>query len=113
MKKMRPAGIFLLLTVLFGGLPFVVYVWQRYSGSLPGPEEWLARGINHGPWRWQAEGFAVAYPMVILAAVTLAVFAVLAARRRSFSALWQGLVLIGVQAAVLYGQVATLHWTID
>lgn len=113
MKIKSPAGIFFVLTVLSGGLPFVLYGWQRVFGDLPTAGDWLAQGTNHGPWRWQPEGFAIGYPVVLLAVITLTVFAVLALKRRSLSTVWQGLGLIALQAAALYGQVAALYWTID
>ena len=50
---MTPFRYLVILTLLFGGLPFVLYLGAQIAGALPSPEDWMARGYNHGPWRWE------------------------------------------------------------
>ncbi len=115
MTPARPGRLryFASLTLFFGTLPFAVYLIERATGALPSRSDWLARGINHGPWRWEAEGFTIAYPILVLVAATLIVGVVPALLRRQFPLLWRWLLLGAVQIGAGWAQVRLLFWTID
>ena len=72
---MTPFRLLVILTLLFGGLPFALYLGAQMTGALPSPEDWMARGYSHGPWRWELSGFTVGYPLAVLGIVTVAVSA--------------------------------------
>jgi hypothetical protein len=101
------------LTVTVGAVPFALYYWQRYTGALPSPAEWLAQGYNHGPWRWQLEGFTVAYPVLVLGFLTLATGVAVAIRRREIGFLAWALALAALQGALVIGQLAVIGAAID
>lgn len=109
-KEIRIVGI---ATILFAVLPFAVYAVETWAGVLPTQEAWLAQGSNHGPWRWQAEGFTIAYPLALLALVTMLVSAVGAVRRRQLRVIGAGLGLIVFQISMIALQWFTLFWLID
>ncbi len=115
MKPARPGRLryFVSLTLFFAALPFGVYLIERITGALPARSDWLARGIGHGPWRWEAEGFTIAYPIVVLVAATLIAGVVPALLRREFALLWRWLLLGAVQIGAGWAQVRLLFWTID
>ncbi len=115
MKRARPVRLryFVSLTLFFGTLPFAVYLIERATGALPSRADWLAQGMNHGPWRWEAEGFTIAYPILVLVAATLIVGVVPALLRRQFPLLWRWLLLGAVQIGAGWAQVRLLFWTID
>ncbi len=101
------------LTVAVGAVPFLLFYWQRYTGVLPSQAEWLAEGYNHGPWRWQWEGFTVAYPVLVLGVLTLALGAAVAIRRRDFGFFARALALAALQGGVIVGQLAVIGGAID
>ncbi|MEE9140504.1 MAG: hypothetical protein V3U18_06975 [Alphaproteobacteria bacterium] len=108
-----PIRLLVWLTVALGVLPFALYYWQRASGALPSPEAWMAGGENHGPWRWELEGFALFYPMVILGAATIGHILWSLVGRRELSLAGKGAALVGLQLLLLYGQLQAIGWTID
>jgi hypothetical protein len=117
-RKVKPArpgrlGYFVSLTLFFGVLPFAVYLIERATGALPGPSDWQARSIDHGPWRWEPEGFTIAYPMLVLVAATLIVGVLPALLRREFAVLWRWLLLGAVQIGAGAAQAHVLAWTLD
>jgi len=101
------------LTVAVGAVPFALYYWQRYTGMLPSPDDWLAQGHNHGPWRWHWEGFTVAYPVLALGVLTLATGVAVAIRRREFGFFGLALALAALQGAVVVGQLVVIGAAID
>lgn len=109
-KEFRIVG---LATILLGALPFVVYGVESWIGLLVTEETWLAQGFNHGPWRWEAEGFTVAYPLLLLALVTITISAVHFFRLRQFRVIGAGLGLLILQLLLIVPQFFFLFWLID
>ena len=97
-------------------LPFPYYIWSRFiAGTLPSEVEWYSRGINHGPWRWEAPMALVLGSMLLLLASALAAFAMgllrLLGTRWLPSATF--IVTAVIALAFLYLQISFLYWTID
>jgi hypothetical protein len=105
-------NIYVWATVGLGALPFLIYVCERKFGSLPSAEVWYATGTNHGPWRWNAEGFAVLYPLIILLCVTFGTFASRSVRNKKWSLAALGIILVLCQLGMLYAQLIFLGWTV-
>ena len=98
---------------MLGATPFVLYWWARAGGSLRSEAEWLELGSNHGPWRWGWQNITIAYPMILLAALTVVASAWLSVTRRAVAVAWRGLALLAAQAALVAAQLAALGWTVD
>ena len=101
------------LTVILGLLPFALYALARITGSLPTQEQWYSSGTNHGPWRWELQGFAIGYPMVLLAIATGILVLVYSLKKRNAWPILWGLGLMVIQLGVGYGQLVQLIWVID
>ena len=110
---MTPFRLLVILTLLFGGLPFALYLGAQMAGALPSPEDWMAQGYNHGPWRWELSGFTVGYPLAVLGIVTVAVSTWRALLRRRLSPAATGSAILVLQAAILLAQLQTIWWTVD
>ncbi len=110
---MTPFRYLVIGTLLFGALPFALYLGAQITGAMPRPEDWMAQGYNHGPWRWELPGFTVGYPLAVLAVVTVAVSAWQAVSRRKLSAAAAGSAILVLQATILVAQLQTIWWTVD
>lgn len=110
---MTPFRYLVIGTLLFGGLPFALYIGAQMAGALPSPQEWITQGYNHGPWRWELSGFTVGYPLAVLGIVTVAVSAWQAVSRHSLSPMATGSAILVLQAAILLAQFQTIWWTVD
>ncbi len=110
---MTPFRYLAAATLLFGALPFVLYLGAQMAGALPSPEEWMAQGYNHGPWRWELSGFTIGYPLAVLAVVTVAVSAWQTVLRRKLSPVATGCAILVLQAAILVAQLQPIWWTFD
>ena len=99
-----------LIAVVF---PFALFAWQRSTGALVSEQEWIAQGLDHGPWRGAWEGFTIFFPILVLAPITVIVSIFFAVRNARWQPLIGGLGLIGLQAAALIIQIETLVWLID
>lgn len=100
-------------SMLFGVLPFAIYAAETWAGLLLTREAWMDQGFNHGPWRWEAEGFTILYPLVLLALVTILVSAVGAVRWRQLQVIGAGLGLLALQISMVTLQLFFLFWLID
>ena len=109
-KNFRNVGF---ATIFFGALPFVIYGVESWTGLLASEEAWLEQGFNHGPWRWEAEGFTIAYPLAILALVTIVITVVRAVGRRQLQLIGAGIGLLVLQISIIALQLFTLFWLID
>lgn len=110
LREFRTAGI---ASILLGALPFAIYAVERLAGLLPTEEGWIEKGVNHGPWRWEPEGFTILYPLFALALVTIVVSATRAVRRQKFQALSLGAGLLAIQISMIALQIYFLFWLID
>lgn len=110
---MTPLRVLVILTLLFGSLPFALYLGAQMTGALPSPEDWMAQGYNHGPWRWELLGFTLGYPLAVLGIVTVAVSAWQALHRRRLSPAATGSAILVLQAVILLVQFQTIWWTVD
>src|SRR6516162_6004307 len=90
-----------LLTLMLGGLPFALYGIEQKLGILPTSEAWYATGSNHGPWRWELEGFTIYYPVIILGIFTLIAFMSRGSQEKKPSLIATGVFLVVLQVAVL------------
>lgn len=100
-------------SILLGLLPFAIYAAERWLGSLPTREAWFAQGMNHGPWRWEAEGFTILYPLLLLALITILVMGFRAVSRRQLRPIVAGLGLLVLQVSMMAVQLSFLFWLID
>jgi hypothetical protein len=105
--------VFALMSVVLGGLPFLIYLVERNLGSLPTSESWYATGANHGPWRNGAEGLTIYYPLIVLLVVTVVAFASRGVKDKQRSLIAFGLFLVIIQLAILVAQMYLLTWTVD
>ena len=113
MKKLLTfPGIYFPLAVIFGALPFLISTIEMKLGSLPTAEVWYATGTNHGPWRWELEGFTVFYPLIILLVTTCIAFISRAVKNKKWSLLIVGLLLASIQISLLFLQLYFLGWTV-
>lgn len=111
--KSQPLKKYLILTVILGALPFAIYGIERTVHKLPSAKDWYATGTNHGPWRWEPEGFTVFYPIMILLVVTAVASISEAQKNKDRQRLLQGLGLVALQVAILCAQLLFLNWTVD
>lgn len=100
-------------TVVFGALPYAVFALERWAGLLPGEAAWLEQGWNHGPWRWEAEGFTIFYPLAVLGLVTIFLAARQTLKRRRMPQVAHSTILLAVQFLLAMLQAETLFWLID
>jgi hypothetical protein len=112
-RLLKFPNVYVLLTVIAGGLPFAIYFCERTSGSLPTPSEWYATGVNHGPWRTAPEAFGLYYPIIILLVATLIAFSSRGKQEHKSALIVSGVLLGVIQIAILALQMYTLAWTID
>ncbi len=116
MMRFQPPRGFLtvgIASILLGVLPFAIYAAERLAGLLPTREAWIEQGFNHGPWRWEAEGFTILYPLLALALATIVVSAAGAARRRKLQVIGLGFGLLALQISMIAVQLFFLFWLID
>jgi len=106
-------NIYIILTAVLGGLPFLIYVLERKCGSLPSADAWYATGANHGPWRMEIEGFLIYYPVIVLLLATLIAFISRGTKEKKISLTIGGIALALVQISILVVQMYFLTWTID
>ena len=109
-KEFRIVGT---ATILFVVLPYAIYAVETWAGVLPTQQAWFAQGSNHGPWRWQAEGFTIAYPLVLLALATIVISVARAVGRRQLRLIGVGFGFLGLQISMIALQLLTLFWLID
>lgn len=112
-KIIKSPYVFLILTFILGGLPFLISIIEMKLGLLSTAEVWYATGTNHGPWRWELEGFTVFYPLIILLIATLVNFISIGVKNKKWSLLVWGLLLAFIQIGLLFFQMYFLTWTID
>lgn len=108
-KPLRPESLGF-LTIVFGSLPFIIYLFQRNTGLLPGEIEWYRSGVNHGPWRYNAEAITIFFPILVLAVVSVGLFFFKHVKREDF---WKICCILVMQLAFLVAQFYWLTWTID
>lgn len=112
----RSAARLTAIALALFAVPFPYYAWCRVTGALPSASEWLSRGMNHGPWRWEVEMALVLIPMYLLplvAVVALATGVVSSLKHRRVTPLVLSLVLAGAFVALLHAQARLVFWTID
>lgn len=109
-RETRVLGI---LTLIFAVMPYVIFVVERWVGQLPGEMAWLDLGWNHGPWRWQVEGFTLFYPLIILALVTILLTVWQGLRKRELRPVAHRAVILTAQILLVMLQGTTLFWLID
>jgi hypothetical protein len=101
--------------VLFA-VPFPFYAWSRATGALPSESEWWARGVNHGPWRWELPMALVIIPMYLLPAaaiVAVGLGVIWSSKQRRGAPIGLALVQAAVFVGLFYAQASLLYWTID
>ncbi len=101
------------ISILLGLLPFAIFAAETWAGLLPTEKDWIAQGVNHGPWRWEAEGFTVLYPLLLMALVTILVTGFSVVWRRQWRLIVVGLGLLVLQISMLVVQSLVLFWLID
>lgn len=106
-------NVYFLLTIILGGLPFLIYFVERKFNILTTSEIWYSSGTNHGPWRWGVEGFTISYPIIILLIVTLITFFSKGIKNKRWILILAGLSLVIAQIIILFIQIYFLSWTID
>ena len=97
-------------------VPVVLYRALLQAGAYPGRSEWLAQGMNHGPWRWELPGFVLYFSYLALAFIAVAVLvhgAVEAVRARAPIALLPPVVTAAFTGLLLYLELVHLFWLID
>jgi hypothetical protein len=104
--------IFLLISLVAITLPFVFFAVQRLSGLLVGEQEWIALGLDQGPWRGKLSGFTIFFPMLAWVPLVVVIAIFFALREGSWKPLIGGLGLIGLQAAAMIIQLETVGWLI-
>jgi hypothetical protein len=113
--RYRAAQVSFVIGVAFFLLPYPLYFWSLRTGSLVAEQEWAARGLNHGPWRWQWESAFVLIPsyVLLLGALLLAVSGLaLAFKWGRLNRLWALGGVASFYVAFLYIQAHTVYWTI-
>ena len=109
-------GVFILLlsvSLILFAAPFILFAAERSIGVLAGHQEWIAQGLDHGPWHGKWEGFTLFVPVMGWAPITVITalfYAITIARWRPIIS---GLGLVGLQAAALIIQLQTLVWLIE
>ncbi len=58
-------------SVVFALVPFIILWAEQSFGSLPSHDQWLSSGVNHRPWRWEAENLIIGYPLIELGVGTV------------------------------------------
>ena len=102
-----------ILSIFLGLLPFAIFAVEQSAGLIPAEAAWNALQMNHGPWRWEIEGFSILYPMLLLMPVTMLISIGQTLAHRSLRALGVGAILIGLQLSITWTQLSHLYWLID
>ena len=120
--------IILIITLLVGVPPFILYGSARLTGELPGYQEWYGiLGNNHGPWTppraifpwwftWKTDLIADSVLfMAVLPFVTFlsSIILGLTASTKRFLTLIKGIGLALLQLLWAYMIMVTMFWTID
>jgi hypothetical protein len=123
LKHMSGLKKLLLYMVLFHVPPLVVYGCGRLSGSIPAEAEWFHETsndslawISHGPWHGEIIGLVIQVAVLsqlLLFIGSLVVVPVVALDERNLKTLWKGLVLLGLQVALIWFMSETYFWTVD
>jgi hypothetical protein len=106
-------SVLLILTGIFGALPFGIYFLERAIGSVPAPEAWYATGINHGPWRNSPESLTIYYPLVVLLIVTSIMLIAGGSKEKRLKTFGVGGALVIIQIVLLVAQMFFLTWLVD
>jgi hypothetical protein len=114
--------IYVALTALLGGLPFLIYGWGRRFGGVPAEAEWFRVDpdtgfvvTNHGPWSdtWQGVVIFSCTQLLCVVLIATAVWFVASSRNLTLRKLGVFLCLLPVQLGLLVAQGRYLFWTID
>ncbi|OHA58448.1 MAG: hypothetical protein A2571_01560 [Candidatus Vogelbacteria bacterium RIFOXYD1_FULL_44_32] len=102
-----------LITGLFSIVPFFIYYWEAMRGRLPDPDVWFMDS-NHGPWRYELQGFLVLNPILLLLLITGILFLknVFKLKENKDAAFYLGSLIV-IQILVLLLQLFVMGWTID
>jgi hypothetical protein len=129
-KKTLPINkiyfLILIITLLIGVPPFVLYGSARLTGELPSYQEWLSYHGNHGPWSpprtlvpWWAlwKGDLIvnsSWLLVVLSVVTflLSIILGLNASTKRFLTFIKGIGLVLLQLLWVYMIMLTMFWTL-
>jgi hypothetical protein len=112
LKFSKSIVILFLLTLLSGGLAFLIYWIERNFGVISDANNWSESGANHGPWRSGFESLTVYYPLVLLFFVTV-IATVAETIKKKWKIFWQSLLLFFTQIVLIFLQMYFLSWTID
>jgi len=102
-----------LCTFIAGSLPFAVYYAERVLGFIGTEAEYLELGYNHGPWRWEAEGFTLLWPLLLLMVITVVWGVIRAMTSHRIWPLLFALALFISQSGLMFLHLWTLGWLID
>ena len=109
--------IILLVTLILGSLPLLIYYSARLWLHLPSEAQWDKNGGNGSPWGNEVWDlifiFAPFLFLLLLPVVTVAVSIVNAIKTRRATWLAFGIVLSAVQWALAYWQFIAVYWTIE
>jgi hypothetical protein len=131
-KKTLPANkiylLILIIILLVGVPPFVLYGSARLTGELPSYQEWYGvLGNNHGPWSpprtfepwwitWRTD--LIVNSVLLMAVLSILTFLSsiilgLTASKKRFLNFIKGLGLVLLQLLWAYMIMLTMFWTID
>ncbi len=109
--------IILLVTLILGSLPLLIYYAARLWFQLPSEAQWDKNGGNGSPWGnevWDA--IFIFLPLLLLIfspIITSAISIALAIRERRAVWLALGAVMCLVQWGFAYWQFTVVYWTIE
>jgi hypothetical protein len=117
----------LIITLLVGVTPFVLYGSARLTGELPSFQEWLSSGDNHGPWSpprfiapwwmtWRTD--LIVNPVFLLVVLSIVTFLSsiilgLTASTKRFLNFIKGIGLVLLQLFGACMIILTMFWTMD
>jgi hypothetical protein len=114
-RAVWPAITWSLAGIVLVAVPSAVVLWSWLAGDLPDQEAWFAES-NHGPWRWESRGLAVAaaiYGLLAIAIGSLLHGLVFAARHRSGRTVVPFVASSAFSVGLLILALSQLFWLID
>jgi hypothetical protein len=111
--------LLLILTLLIGMPPFILYGAARLSGALPSYQVWQSYLGNHGPWAFSWEADFISTSILLMVALLpfgtflVSVITGFNASSRRFYNFLKGMGLVFLQLLWAYMIMITMFWAID
>lgn len=109
-KKQPIKTMSILLTIVFGALPFILFFIDTATGNLSLGDVYDG---NHGPWRTLWQGYTIGLPMVFVIINTVVGGIFCSVQEKSWNPILFSLGLILVQTLITIIQLITLIHLVD